>query len=86
MLKKLFLTFSSIILISCGNIPTTSSVKQGPEIGSSDQNSIIRVIASRPQPGMSQEQIVNGFLNASASSDSDFAIAREYLVPNKKVS
>ena len=86
MLKKLFLTFSSFLLISCGNIPTTSSVKQGPEIGSSDQNSIIRVIASRPQPGMSQEQIVNGFLNASASSDSDFAIAREYLVPNKKLS
>jgi hypothetical protein len=35
---------------------------------------------------MSQEQIVNGFLNASASSDNDFAIAREYLVPNKKIS
>ena len=86
MLKKLLLTFSSLLLISCGNIPSTSSIKQGPEIGSNDQNSIIRVIASRPQPGMSQEQIVNGFLNASASSDNDFAIAREYLVPNKKIS
>ena len=86
MLRKLFLIFSSLILISCGNIPSISSIKQGPEIGSNDQNSIIRVIASRPQPGMSQEQIVNGFLNASASSDNDFAIAREYLVPNKKIS
>ncbi|MFM8211683.1 MAG: GerMN domain-containing protein [Actinomycetes bacterium] len=86
MLKKLLLTFSSLLIISCGNIPSTSSIKQGPEIGSNDQNSIIRVIASRPQPGMSQEQIVNGFLNASASSDNDFAIAREYLVPNKKIS
>ena len=86
MLKKLLLTFSSLLIVSCGNIPSTSSIKQGPEIGSNDQNSIIRVIASRPQPGMSQEQIVNGFLNASASSDNDFAIAREYLVPNKKIS
>lgn len=86
MLKKLLLTFLSLLIISCGNIPSTSSIKQGPEIGSNDQNSIIRVIASRPQPGMSQEQIVNGFLNASASSDNDFAIAREYLVPNKKIS
>ncbi len=84
MLKKLILISSSFVLIACGNIPTSSSVKQGPEFGSNDQDSIIRVIASRPQPGMSQEQIVSGFLNASASSDSDFAIAREYLVPNKK--
>lgn len=86
MLKKLLLTLSSLLIISCGNIPSTSSIKQGPEIGSNEQNSIIRVIASRPQPGMSQEQIVNGFLNASASSDNNFAIAREYLVPNKKIS
>ncbi|MFM1826347.1 MAG: hypothetical protein RLZZ37_982 [Actinomycetota bacterium] len=84
MLKKLILISSSFVLIACGNIPTSSSVKQGPEFGSNEQDSIIRVIASRPQPGMSQEQIVSGFLNASASSDSDFAIAREYLVPNKK--
>lgn len=85
MIKKIIFIFSSLLLISCGNIPVTSSIKQGPEIGSNGQNSIIRVIASRPQPGMSQEQIVNGFLNASASSDNDFAIAREYLVPDKKL-
>ncbi|MFZ9227918.1 MAG: GerMN domain-containing protein [Candidatus Nanopelagicales bacterium] len=74
----------SLLISACGNIPTSSSVNIGPEFGSNDQNSIIRVIASRPQPGMSQEQIITGFLNASASSDNDFAIAREYLVPSKK--
>jgi len=86
MIRKLFLISLSLLIPACGNIPSSSSVKQGPEFGSNDQNSIIRVIASRPQPGMSQEQIVSGFLNASASSDNDFAIAREYLVPDKKIS
>ncbi len=86
MIRKLFLISLSLLIPACGNIPSSSSVKQGPEFGSNGQNSIIRVIASRPQPGMSQEQIVSGFLNASASSDNDFAIAREYLVPDKKIS
>jgi hypothetical protein len=86
MIRKLSLISLSLLIAACGNIPTSSSIKQGPEFGSNDQNSIIRVIASRPQPGMSQEQIVSGFLNASASSDNDFAIAREYLVPDKKIS
>lgn len=84
MLNKFFLISLSLLISACGNIPTSSSVNIGPEFGSNDQNSIIRVIASRPQPGMSQEQIITGFLNASASSDNDFAIAREYLVPSKK--
>lgn len=85
MFKRIVLILPTLLLISCGNIPETSSIKQGPEIGSNGQNSIIRVIASRPQPGMSQEQIVTGFLNASASSDNDFGIAREYLIPDKKL-
>lgn len=84
MLNKFFLISLSLLISACGNIPTSSSVNIGPEFGSNDQNSIIRVIASRPQPGMSQEQIITGFLNATASSDNDFAIAREYLVPSKK--
>ncbi|MEY3469950.1 MAG: hypothetical protein RLZZ575_410 [Actinomycetota bacterium] len=84
MLNKFLLISLSLLISACGNIPTSSSVNIGPEFGSNDQNSIIRVIASRPQPGMSQEQIITGFLNASASSDNDFAIAREYLVPSKK--
>lgn len=84
MFNKFFLISLSLLISACGNIPTSSSVNIGPEFGSNDQNSIIRVIASRPQPGMSQEQIITGFLNASASSVNDYAIAREYLVPSKK--
>jgi hypothetical protein len=42
------------------------------------------VIASTPQNGMTPEEIVSGFLNASASSENDFKIAREYLIPELK--
>lgn len=81
--RIIFLTFT-LFISACGNVPITSGINEGPELGIDGKDSIIRVIASRPQPGMSQEQIVNGFLNASASSDNDFAIARDYLVPDKK--
>ncbi|MCX6423749.1 MAG: hypothetical protein NTV96_04110, partial [Actinobacteria bacterium] len=39
----------------------------------------IRVIARSPRDGMTPTQIVQGFLDASASFDGDHAVAREYL-------
>jgi hypothetical protein len=83
-MKKIILITICSLLAACGNIPTNSGIKEGSVLGTTPEGSIIRVIASKPQAGMSPDQIVSGFLNASASTDNDFAIAREYLVPNKK--
>jgi hypothetical protein len=81
MIKKYLLIFLALPLIACGSIPTQSAIKEGANLGAVSAGSIVRVIASSPEPGMSPEEIVSGFLNASASSDNDFKIAREYLIP-----
>ena len=80
-MKKYFIVLISIALVACGNIPKNSSIQEGSILGSVPEGSIVRVIASLPQEGMTPEEIVSGFLNASASSENDFKIAREYLIP-----
>ena len=80
-MKKYLIVLMSLALVACGNIPKNSSIQEGSILGSVPEGSIVRVIASTPQEGMTPEEIVSGFLNASASSENDFKIAREYLIP-----
>jgi len=80
-MKKYLTILMSLALVACGNIPNKSSIQEGSILGSVPEGSIVRVIASAPQNGMTPEEIVSGFLNASASSENDFKIAREYLIP-----
>ncbi len=80
-MKKYFTVLISLTLVACGNIPKDSAIQEGSILGSVPEGSIVRVIASTPQNGMTPEEIVSGFLNASASSENDFKIAREYLIP-----
>jgi len=81
-MKKYFIVLMSLALVACGSIPKNSSIQEGSILGSVPEGSIVRVIASTPQEGMTPEEIVSGFLNASASSENDFKIAREYLIPD----
>jgi len=81
MTKKYLSLLLAMFVVSCGSIPQQSAIKEGANLGAVSVGSIVRVIASSPEPGMSPEEIVSGFLNASASSDNDFKIAREYLIP-----
>jgi hypothetical protein len=83
-MRKYFLVLISLTLVACGGIPKNSSIQEGSILGSVPEGSIVRVIASTPQNGMTPEEIVSGFLNASASSENDFKIAREYLIPELK--
>ena len=83
-MRKYFLVLIALTLVACGGIPKNSSIQEGSILGSVPEGSIVRVIASTPQNGMTPEEIVSGFLNASASSENDFKIAREYLIPELK--
>lgn len=62
-------------------VPTSGPIKQGDQVGVDPEDQFIRVIARAPLPGMSPEEIVQGFLDASASFDDDHAVARAYLTP-----
>jgi hypothetical protein len=60
-------------------VPTMGPIQQGDQIAGSNADQFIRVIARGPRDGMTPIQIVQGFLDASASFDSDHAVARQYL-------
>ena len=78
---------SSLLLSGCGllhwsltaQVPTTSSVQQGNAGGANSDDQFIRVIPQAPRKNMTATQLVQGFLDASAASESDHSVARLYL-------
>lgn len=60
-------------------VPTEGPIEQGEQVGLDQRDNFIRVIARGPQDGMSPEQVVRGFLDASASFEGDHAVARQFL-------
>lgn len=78
-----------MLLAGCGvippsliaQVPTSGPIEQGAQISGADANQFIRVIARGPREGMSPAQVVQGFLDASASFDGDHAVARQFLTP-----
>ncbi len=75
------------VLSACANlpgsltatVPTSGPIRLGPKVNGQGNAQIVRVIARPPEPGMTPSQIVQGFLDASASFVDDHAVAREYL-------
>jgi Lipoprotein LpqB beta-propeller domain/Sporulation and spore germination len=62
-------------------VPTAGPIEQGQLVSNTSADQFIRVIARPPQEGMTPTEIVQGFLDASASFDGDHAVARAYLTP-----
>lgn len=69
-------TLSSSIV---AQVPTSGPIQQGDQVSVNREDQFIRVIARGPSPGMTPAEIVQGFLDASASFDGDHAVARQYL-------
>jgi hypothetical protein len=68
------------LLASCASIPTSGPVRQGVGVNSGVQaNQVVGVIAQPPRPGMTPQEVVEGFLLAGASFDGDHSVARSYL-------
>ena len=79
------LAAAAALVAGCAAIPTASTVRQGDEVLSGGQDDpFIRVLARPPVDGMTQRQIVAGFLEASASFDGDHEVARQYLAPEAR--
>ena len=79
----------SVLLAGCGvgsgsfvaQVPTDGPVEQGQLVANTSADQFIRVIARPPRAGMTPTEIVQGFLESSASFDNDHAVARSYLTP-----
>lgn len=90
MIRKIFiLGFTGVLLTACGmapgsfvaQVPTEGPIEQGQLVSNTSANQFIRVIARPPREGMSPTEIVQGFLESSASFDNNHAVARSYLTP-----
>jgi hypothetical protein len=77
--RGLLILVLPVFLASCAVIPNSGSIERGTPVGADPNNQVIRVIARPPQPGMSPQEVVQGFLDASASFEGDHAVARQYL-------
>lgn len=81
-MKRLIVLFlSSLLVAGCTGIPSAGPVKFGDQINGMNADQFIQVIGRPPTIGMSQTEIVTGFLAALADSRNDYSIARKYLLP-----
>ncbi|MFM7029647.1 MAG: LpqB family beta-propeller domain-containing protein [Micrococcales bacterium] len=80
------LAASALALSGCAEIPHSSSVRQGPDIGSQLSSDYLYYQPSGPTPGETKADVLAGFLNASTGPQNDYEVAREYLAPSFKAS
>lgn len=71
---------SVFVLTACSGIPRTSGVNQGSAVVPVEDDAI-EFLPSGPVEGATIEQILRGFVEASSSPVSDYAIARQFLTP-----
>jgi Lipoprotein LpqB beta-propeller domain/Sporulation and spore germination len=74
------LALAAAVLAACASIPTSGPVHQGVAVNNNSGTSqIVGIIAQPAFPGMSPQDVVEGFLLAAASFDGDHAVARTFL-------
>jgi hypothetical protein len=69
----------ALLLSACAGVPTSGPIQQGPVTAPAGEDLFVPVIARPPHDGMTPEEVVRGFQEATASPDSKYEIAREYL-------
>ncbi|MEY4040309.1 MAG: hypothetical protein RLZZ52_1177, partial [Actinomycetota bacterium] len=70
----------ALVLTACTGIPVAGSVQQGSAVVQADSG-VIEFIPAGPLEDGTIEQILRGFIEASSSPVSDYAIARQFLTP-----
>jgi hypothetical protein len=73
------LAAAAALLTGCAGVPTSGPIEQGPVLAASGEDQLIQVIARPPRPGMTPEEVVRGFQEATASNEPRFTVAKEYL-------
>ncbi|MEO6789775.1 MAG: GerMN domain-containing protein, partial [Ornithinibacter sp.] len=77
-IRSVALLLLALLLGGCGGLSTSGPVQPGLEVGSSDPQDL-RVVFPGPREGLSQENIVRGFIRAGAASDGLYDNARKFL-------
>ena len=70
---------AALVLTGCAKLPTSSEVKVGSDIQGGLTTDYLYYSPSGPVEGASQQEIINGFLNAATGPQNDYQVAREFL-------
>jgi hypothetical protein len=70
----------TLALSACGGLPESGPVLEGRALGEAI-NEPVRVAATGPRDGASQEEIVRGFLRAGEDSDETRQTGKQFLAP-----
>ncbi|MEO8106918.1 MAG: LpqB family beta-propeller domain-containing protein [Actinomycetes bacterium] len=73
---------AALALAGCSEIPTSGPVVRGDEVRAVVDEPAVRVLPRDPVVGQSPEEVVSGFLEASASFVNDHEVARRFLSPS----
>jgi Lipoprotein LpqB beta-propeller domain len=72
---------AALVASGCATIPSAGPVQSTPPAAGGSGSACCRLIVTPPQPDWRPEQVVKGFLLASAQFAHGHAVAREYLTP-----
>lgn len=72
-------TLAAVGLAACATVPTSGPVREGGDLRLERENVAVPFIATPPRPGASPEDVVRGFLRASADFRDDHLVARLHL-------
>jgi hypothetical protein len=70
---------AALALTGCAKLPTDSEVKVGSDIQSGLTADYLYYSPSGPDEAATQQEIINGFINAATGPQNDYQVAREYL-------
>lgn len=68
-----------LVLSGCATIPTSGPVHQVEQPVATATETAAGSTVAGPEDGMSQEEVVRGFLAAGAGQENDYGVAREFL-------
>lgn len=79
--RLLLVALLATVTVGCAELPTSGPVERGDQVRAAADDPIVRVLPRAPASGATPEEVVNGFLSASASFENDHAVARLFLTP-----
>ena len=80
--KTLAATMAVLAIAGCAQLPRSGEIKVGPEIQGDMSSDYLYYSPSGPAAGETQQDILNGFINAGTGPQNDYEAAREYLTQN----
>jgi hypothetical protein len=83
-LKLIATSLTVLAIAGCAQLPRSGEIKVGPEIQGDISNDYLYYSPSGPSNGETQQDILNGFINAGTGPQNDYEAARQYLTQNYK--